>query len=458
MRKFILLLILTFLVGHVAWMGAQDAPKLKRVATEKLITRISDGEFKPGTLTVGNDMRRFAIVRKNDSGWSVEVDGKVEATVEDVIYLDPVSAQAGAGILLGVQPMILSADSRHLAFGMSLGKKSWAMVHDGKQGKAYKRVLGPVLSADGQRFAYAALLPQGWCVVVDGAEGKAYKKVGSAVFSPDGKHLAYAADGDGEVKIVLDGVEGKGYDSFAYVPKILAWAFREIVIAKIFFGADGRLAYWAKQDGQWHSVVDGKESEAYEDFSNPSFSPDGKRLAFAVARGKKWSVIVDGQAYGSFENEIDWIVFSPDSKHFAFATELEDNTAVFLDGRSIGSHEEVGLPAFSPDGSRIAYAARIGKKWTLAVDGVPQKPYLFANNPTFSVPVFSPDGSHLAYVITEVNGGQRVVVDGVGGKLYQTVLGSRVVFDDNSHFHYLVHRAPQILLVEEELSAEPEPL
>ncbi len=458
MKKCILALFFAFLVNTVVWLGAQDAPKLKRVATEKLITTIS--KFKPGTLTVGNDRRRFAFVRKADSGWSIEVDGKVEATVEDVIFLDPVSAEAGAGILLGVQPMILSADSRHLAYGMRLGKKSWAMVHDGKQGKAYKRVLGPVLSADGQRFAYAALLPQGWwCMVVDGVEGNAYNKVGSAVFSPDGKHLAYAADGDGKVKIVLDGVEGKGYDSFAYVPKILAWGFREIVIAQIFFSADGRLAYWAKQDGQWHLVVDGKESEAYEDFGNSSFSPDGKRMAFSVEKSGIWSVIVDGQAYGSYENQIDWVIFSPDSKHFAFATELEDNISVFLDGRSIGSHEEVGLPAFSPDGSHIAYAARTGKKWALAVDGVLRKPYLFANNPTFSIPVFSPDGSHLAYVITEINGQHRVAVDGVDGKLYQAVMGVSVVFDDNSHFHYLALRpGGQVLLVEEELSTEPTPL
>lgn len=440
------------LVTVAGWASLLDAAEFKRVATEKPITKIS--AFKIGTLTVGKDGRRFAFARQAEGGWSVEVDGKVEATHKDVGPINPNLAKTALGAMMGLKPMIFSGNGQHLAYG-ARQPEGWAMVLDGKPGKAFKSIGGPVLSPDGQRLAYAAQLPRGWCVVADGVEGKTYEKVGPPVLSSDGKRLAYATRAAGKEMIVVDGVEGKAYESVDTVPGLLAAiAFPNMVAAFPTFSPDGRLAYLAKQAGKWHVVVEGQESETFESVGDVYFSPDAKRVAFPAKKGLTWSWIVDGQAVGSFQDEITKKpVFSPDSKHFVFVAKSGGKESVFLDGRSVGTHDEVGLPVFSPDGSRLAYPAKSGKQWAMSLDGALQAPYTFVLGP-----VFSPDGSHLAYEAAQAEQRWVVVVDGVEGKPSQgLVQGASVVFDDNTHLHYLAVRASQVLLVEEELVAEAAP-
>ena len=42
--------------------------------------------------------------------------------------------------------------------------------------------------------------------------------------------------------------------------------------------------------------MDGEETgAAYEDFSYPQYSPDGKRLVYFGKRGEKWIAVVDGK-------------------------------------------------------------------------------------------------------------------------------------------------------------------
>lgn len=486
--------------------GMQDAPKMSRVATQKLITKIRT--FREGTLTVSPDTRRFAYARQAGSGWTVEVDGKDEATYEDIdvpesVYLSIISELA---LLPGWRPMAFSSDSKHFAYA-ARQKGAWCIVHDGKQGSWHNIIGGPVLSDDGQRLAYRAKTSGGWCVFTDGKEGKEYDKVGFPVFSPDGKHLAYAAKAGEKEMMVLDGVEGKAYESlenFAGWTTKLPFQSAESTAKSIFgtvvaslpvFSPDGRFAYVAKQAGNWHVIVDGQESEPFEDVAVSEFlralrfSPDGKRLAFIGKKGgirsffldgqpcglsartdisactfspdsqrfgfiaksgERESVFVDGRSVGTHDS-VNLLIFSPDSQHFAFIAKSGGKQLVFVDDRLIGTHDEVGLLVFSPDSARIAYAAKSGKMYALAVDGVLQKQY-----PGVLTPVFSPDGSHLACEVLLPTRRWVVLVDGVmGSPKAGFVKGTNIIFDDNSHLHYLAIENENILLVEEEISVEP---
>ena len=71
------------------------------------------------------------------------------------------------------------------------------------------------------------------------------------------------------------------------------------------------------------------------------------------------------------------------------------------------TYADIGLPIYTSDGKRMAFAAKAEKKWTLVVDGTPLK----AEFDDIVTRTFSPDGSRAAYV------GRRgnkfvVVVDG----------------------------------------------
>jgi hypothetical protein len=441
-----------FLMSFVAscvlaasWAVGQ-APTLRRVTTGETAVTANVGTFKVGTLTVSPNGRRFAYARKEGSGFVVEVDGKVEATYKDIgPVVQPLYFDTPLGYLAGIKPMIFSGDSQHLVYGARDGD-SWIIVRDGRKGEPFKSVGGPVLSHDGSRLAYAAMVAGGWAVVLDGSPGKTYEKVGPPVFSPDGKRIAHAARAKGREMIVIDGVEGKGYDSVDTTQFGVGLAFPNMVITFPVFSAGGRWGHTAKQGETWRVVLDGQESGSFDEVSDMCFSPDGAHWAVPVRNGRVWTAVVDGKGQGSFD-KMPVLVFSQDGKRFAIATTSKDRQSVMVDGQVLGTHEAVGLPVFSPVGNRVAYGVKTGKQWAIVVDGTTQKPYMAVGQP-----VFSPDGNRVAYPAALAEGRWVVVVEGVEGKEYAGLLkGAGVVFDDNSHLHYLVVSKERVLLVEEEL-------
>ena len=430
---------------------AVSSAELKRIIKETTIVS-NIGNFQPGTLTVSPDGRRFAYARKESKGWVVEVDGKIEGTFRAVgIVHGPVGIYAQVGLLdmVGVKPMVFSADSRHLAYSAK-EEDSWFMVRDGEKSKPFKSVGSPILSRDGRRLAFAAQVTGGWCMVVDGVPGKIFDKLGPPAFSPDGRRLAYAARLNEKERIVVDGVEGKAYESLDVVSGLGAWlAFPTMVAEFPVFSADGRLAHHGKLAGKWHIVVEGQDSEPFDKVSDVVFSPDGKRIAFS-ARKPRWTVVVDGKDQGSFD-ETPYVNFSPDSKRVVMVGETSGRQTISVDGKELGTHQGIGVPTFSPDSTRVGYAFRTGKQWTAVIDGAPQKAYL-----SVDAPVFSPDGKHVAYVAAVSKDRWMVVVDGGEGKIYDGILkGSKIVFADNTHFHYFVVSGKGIVFVEEELQMTP---
>src|SRR3990172_7732287 len=108
----------------------------------------------------------------------------------------------------------------------------------------------------------------------------------SLLVHSDSKRVAYVID---ELKwlsrdkyiVVVDGKEGKKYD---------------VIGEGYSFSPDGkRLAYAAEEGEKFMVVVDGIEGKKYDNIGNPLFSPDGKRLAYAVKDNNKVFVVVNGE-------------------------------------------------------------------------------------------------------------------------------------------------------------------
>ncbi len=112
-----------------------------------------------------------------------------------------------------------------------------------------------------------------------------------------------------------------------------------------------------------------------------------------------------------------------------------------------GGPEYDGLAGllFSPDGWRVAYRARREDRWLVIVDGVEGQEY---DGISDGAPVFSPDGNHVAF-LAEREGRWLAVVDGVERKEYDGyVLGSKLVFDDSQSLHTLAVCSNEFLRVE----------
>ncbi|MHB8900403.1 MAG: hypothetical protein ACYC6Y_16755 [Thermoguttaceae bacterium] len=313
---------------------------------------------------------------------------------------------------------VVSPDGRHLAF-VRPGTPQ-RVVLDGKEQTAYDQVAGLEFSRDGSRLAYAARKGDRWHVVVDGRESAGYGRVGSPVFSPDGSKLAYVALLDvGKRTVVVNDESGELYDV--------------ISAGLIEFSPTGsRMAYGAVRDGQCHLVVDGQELGPFDDLGTRSgyrFSADGSRLAFVVLAGDNLHVVVDGRR-GPAAYDVAELVFSPDGTKLAYAAqETKDGPwFVFHNGERLGPWKAVGEGslAFSSDGARLAFAARSDKGWTAVVDGRAGEAHMGIGEMRFS-----PDGKRVAWVWQD-DGSETVVVDGQAERSFDAIGGGSLVFSPDS--------------------------
>ena len=124
--------------------------------------------------------------------------------------------------------------------------------------------------------------------------------------------------------------------------------------------------------------------------------------------------------------------------------EVPQGWAVEVDGVAGKPYDAVLAPSIarSPDGQRVAYAAKSGAKWMVVVDGLEGKPCdgLLGLNPIIR---FSPDGQRTVYGAIEgqasaivVDGDEYTTCDGV-------VPGSQVFSPDSRRFAYFAKAGPR---------------
>ena len=104
------------------------------------------------------------------------------------------------------------------------------------------------------------------------------------------------------------------------------------------------------------------------------------------------------------------------------------------DGVTSQTFDDVGAPAFSPDGRHFAYVAISGDSCFLVKDGVPQASAGTSGSQTVT---FSPDGGRVAYVASAI-GNQFVVTDGLPGPRFPLVADLTLCFSpDGSRLAYV---------------------
>jgi hypothetical protein len=455
--------------NHLAWVEKANGKKTVRLDGKQIGGSYEDVKY----VTHSADEQHLGFLAKRNSKWVMVVDGEersrdygrmtaphlsangksfaVGACNEKKCHLVVDNAEIGADYE-DISAPGFSPDGGHHVY---IGKrdKKWVMILDDKES-------GPEMDGchtweftrDGKRIAVAALLKRRWTWIVDGIPGPAFDVIGSIEFSPDGQHFTYAgADektGFGKHAthgaLVVDGQTAQTYDGRG-------------------FGGG-----WAGVFGPQETMVTGVRS-LWADFhgvADPFYTSGGK-LVYAARRGEADVVVfIDGAAGPSFEDIVSSIVVTPDGKHSFYVAKRGESFVEVRDqqpGASFPGKRElsfVGMVMITKDGSHLAYeivrggkmfkaggTSRALRRLVLDSQAAPEYDALGMRDIWFSE-----DGKHSSYLVLGAEGDKdRVIFDGLEGKLYDSVFRGSVKAIDDHNIEFVAQDGRRFLRVLETL-------
>lgn len=193
-----------------------------------------------------------------------------------------------------------------------------------------------------------------------------------------------------------------------------------------FPGVNGRIAYdrFANRNEIWLMNQDGSDQHEIAAGRQPAWSPDGRQIAYVSGFGTTSDAgeLAVMNADGSSQHVIDTDLgpnvsrpsWSPDGKQLLVSAFGDVYVVSLAGGRSRLLVRDGGYPAWSPDGSVIAFVRGHATIMLVEPDGSDLHQLAPAglgntSNPRFS---WSPDGKRIAFTAVDYTSIEAIDVDG----------------------------------------------
>jgi Tol biopolymer transport system component len=247
------------------------------------------------------DGKHLAYLFENEGKWMVVVDGK-----ESEVYNRATAPTFSAG------------STKYGYTASSQG--NWFAVINGVKSQPYDFVEAPIVfSQDGSQVSYVAKLDGVRILYLNGQKVKHSENAGHAFLSANGKSFAYVSrarreSGD-KYFLVWNGKQGPDFD----------WLEHPVL------SSDGKqVAYWGKEGSQWFLVAGDHKTQAFPVNApryGPIFTPNDKHIIYSVETGEFTRTFANEKESqspaltirDSFRNRvITGPILSPDGKQIAF--------------------------------------------------------------------------------------------------------------------------------------------
>jgi Tol biopolymer transport system component len=411
------------------------------------ILQLTDNAFENQKPAWSPDGTRLVFESNRDGNWEiyiVEVDSGEQTRVTDNSKGDNNPAWSPDGKLIGFSSF---RDGNWEVYTMQVdGSDPRRLTYN--ENNDYE----PVWSPDGSQIAFESHIDQGVeiCVMDVDGENKHQLTYNGAVtydpvWSPDGGRILYSihnrgdnpglywmnSDGSGQ-EYLLAGAGSYTHDWGDFgagqaVPSVTSTP------APLSGSGGGVIAFASNRDTSTLEIyamnADGSDirrlTKNFGDDIAPSWSPDGKKIAFMGMAGDHWDIYVLDYKAAIISNQTNEPVnltgsdtdeyypsWSPDGSQIVFTREREGSFDIWVmdtEGQNecllvsdTGRADAVG---WSPDGTRIAFSIKDGDDREIFVQdvlcsewgGKAEMSQLTDNETNDYAPSWSPDGTQLAY-------------------------------------------------------------
>ena len=220
------------------------------------------------------------------------------------------------------------------------------------------------------------------------SDGREVKDESNPSWSPDGERIAFALSGD----IYVMNVDGSGRTNLTDSPQEDSepvWSPNGDLIAFLSLGLKDIDIHVIRPDGTGHANLTGFPAFYFD----LAWSPDGTKIAFATNRDVRQPVSSEALESRLQEGQPP-VPQQPGSELYVMNADGTEQTRLTFNQAFDGN------PAWSPDGTRIAYQSNRSSDQEIYVtnlDGTEQAQLTDNTHPDV-LPAWSPDGQYIAFV------------------------------------------------------------